>query len=64
MESPIPASTHTAHVLKPYMKPKGKYVTMEQQARSHFLAQLFRRRFIGGGEEEVEDDAVILSTYA
>lgn len=43
------------------MKPKGKYVTTEQQARSIFLAQLFGRRFIGEGEEEVDDGAVILS---
>ena len=63
VENPIPASTHIAHVLKPYMKPNGKYVTTEQQARSHLLAQLFRRRFIGGGEEDVDDGAVILSIY-
>lgn len=45
------------------MKPNGKYVTTEQQARSHLLAQLFRRRFIREGEEEVDDGAGILSTY-
>ena len=61
-ENPIPASTHMAHVLRLYMKARGKYVTTEQQARSHLLAQLFRRRFIGDGEEEVDDGAVILST--
>ena len=45
------------------MKPSGKYVTTEQHARSHFLAQLFRRRFMGEGEEGVDDGAVILSGY-
>lgn len=45
------------------MKPNGKYVTTEQQARSHLLAKLFRRRFIGEGEEDVDDGAVILSSY-
>lgn len=63
VEIPNPASTHIAHVLKPYMNPNGKYVTTEQQARSHLLTQLFRRRFIGEGEEEVDDGAVIFSTY-
>ena len=45
------------------MKPNGKYMTTEQQARSHLLAQLFRGRFIGEGEEEFDGDAVIFSTY-
>lgn len=45
------------------MKPNGKKVTTEQQARSHLLAQLFRRRFIGEGEEEVDDGIAILSAY-
>ena len=38
-------------------------MTTEQQARSHLLAQLFRRRFIGFGEDEVDDGAVILPNY-
>ena len=38
-------------------------MTTEQQARSHLRAQFFRRRFMGEGEEEVDDGAVILSTY-
>ena len=38
-------------------------MTTEQQARSHLLAQLFRRRFMGFGEEEAEDGAVILPFY-
>lgn len=46
----MPASTHTAQVVKPYMKPSGRYVTTLQQYRSHFRAQVFRRRFRGGGD--------------
>lgn len=38
-------------------------MTTEQQARSHLLAQLFGRRFIGFGEDEVDDGAVILPNY-
>lgn len=38
-------------------------MTTEQQARSHLLAQLFGRRFIGEGDEDVDDGAVILSNY-
>ena len=38
-------------------------MTTEQQARSHLLAQPFRRRFIGFGEDEVDDGAVILPNY-
>ena len=44
------------------MKARGKYATTEQQARSHLLAQLFGRRVIGEGEEEVDEVAVILQS--
>ena len=39
------ARTHAAQVVTPYTKARGKYVTVEQHALSHFLAQVFR--FIG-----------------
>lgn len=56
----MPASTHTAHVDKPYTKPRGIYVTTLQQYRSHFRAQVFRRRFRGGGDGDDDDARVAI----
>lgn len=55
---PIPASTQTAQVVKQYTKARGKYVTTLQQYRSHFLAQGFRRTFIGGGDGDDDGASV------
>lgn len=44
----MPASTHTAHVVKPYTKAKGKYVMDWQQKRSTFRAQPLRRMVLEG----------------
>ena len=60
-KNPMPASTHTAQVVKPYMNPSGRYVTTLQQYRSHFLAQVFRRRFNGGGEGD--DDGARVAIF-
>lgn len=49
-KKPIPASTQIAHVVRPYTNARGKYVATLQQYRSHFRAQLFRRRMMGGGD--------------
>ena len=44
------ACTQTAHVVKPYTKTNGRWVTTEQQYRSTFLAQLLLRRLLGDGD--------------
>ena len=45
------ASTHTAHVVKPYTNAKGKCVNVAQQHRSQRRAKLLPRRLNPEGEE-------------
>lgn len=59
-KKPIPASTQIAHVVRPYTNPRGKYVTTLQQYLSHFRAQLFRRRMVGGGDGDVDRPRVAM----
>lgn len=47
---PIPASTHTAHDVKPYTNSSGKYVIVLQHRRSTLRAQL-RRRIAREGDD-------------
>lgn len=52
---PMPASTHTAHDVRPYTKTRGKYVMVLQQYRSTFLAHP-RRRMVREGEDGGEGE--------
>jgi hypothetical protein len=52
---PMPASTHTAHDVRPYTKTRGKYVMVLQQYRSTFLAHP-RRRIVREGEDGGEGE--------
>jgi hypothetical protein len=47
---PTPASTHTAHDVRPYTNSSGKYVIMLQHRRSTLRAQL-RRRMAREGDD-------------
>ena len=47
---PMPASTHTAHDVRPYTNNSGKYVRTLQQYRSTFLAHPLRRMVLDGDD--------------
>jgi len=59
-KNPMPASTQTAHVVKPYTKTSGRQVTTEQQHRSHLLAQPLLRRLRGPGDDEGESEKLAI----
>jgi len=50
----MPASTHTAHDVRPYTNASGKYVIALQQKRSTFRAH--RRRLVLEGDEGGDGD--------
>jgi len=58
--NPMPASTQTAHVVKPYTNTSGRQVTTEQQYRSQLLAQLLLRRLRGPGDDEGESEKLAI----
>lgn len=57
-----PASTHTAHVVNPYTKARGKYLMALQRSPSQVFASPLFRRFVGDkGSGTAEANASMVS---